>query len=1065
MQLGRADTDGAQVGELELVLRVGPLFQRKASIQRLSISGIEIRVARAPDGAIRFNGVPYADLLTPTEPTAQRTERPDSASGVWQAGIDVFEVRDSRLVFENSNGGELEAEIEGLTMTDFRGWEPENPGKFDLKALVNGIRLNWSGEATPFADRVSVSIDALTEQADVPKLARFFGPTGLKRHGGTYSARLSYQGALADSGEWELQVQGTVEIDGVDYAREGVFSFATEAARIELDLDLASTQPGDLAIRGSVNADLGATSGSMADRTELATIARLAARDIDLTRARDGALRIAGRPEIDLEALSFSGPIDLSLDLLLELLVELQSLSTTQALSIADTGLGDLGGKAIRLPASDLSVGRIRLDSDAFVLQSQDGKAGLEATLRLELDAIEVATERGGARVEQWRGGVERFSVTTGNRVLHLVTNGDGALESGSLKGPDGAMSVRTLGVQVNGLELEISPGGLSLQLAASGEGSGYRAIADAAKARPELAIELGSVRTALTQASVTIADGALSWQAAGDAAAAAIIGQFSGGEAGSLEVARAEIDAAQARSPLQLGAETLTLGGLDLFVTRSLLMALMQGGSEAGDAGVTAPVADLAAPGAIPVEPKGARPPASGDSPEPTLDVRRIQGILAELGYDPGPIDGLMGRRTAAAVRQFQTAEGLSVDGRLSADLVSALERRATPLAQVESGVESGAKPDRRPEPSLQTTAGPQAPAQWHLGRLSLTSDAAIRFRDDLVSPNVVIDTRFSRFEAQGLDSRAPGQRALLDVAAEINERSQLALSGWIAGLPLPTDLDLKAEAANLQLTTYSPYATAVAGVHLNGGQLDAATEIKAAAGNLQGELRLDIDQIALQPADQSDAQGAGATGGVPLQTAVDLLADTDGRIALTLPVTGTVASPDIDIGPAVNKAIGGVLQAVFPPSLVASIMIDLTEGGAPTLDAIAFAPGSALMTAADRRVADDIARLAKQHPRLSLKVCGRATAKDVAAIAAQHQALSGKAVGRQTSPAQADSAPIPIAAADQRALQALAVARARSLTRYLIERGGIDADRISECRSTVDPNDQGNPRAEVLF
>jgi hypothetical protein len=252
---------------------------------------------------------------------------------------------------------------------------------------------------------------------------------------------------------------------------------------------------------------------------------------------------------------------------------------------------------------------------------------------------------------------------------------------------------------------------------------------------------------------------------------------------------------------------------------------------------------------------------------------------------------------------------------------------------------------------------------------------------------------------------------------------------------------------------------------VHLDSGRLDAATEVKAAAGNLLGELRLKIDQIAFQSANEADAQGVGGTSGIPLQTAVALLADADGRIALTLPITGTVASPDIDIGPAVAKAVGGVLETVFPPTLVVSMLADLTQGGAPSLDAIEFAPGSATLTPAHRRYADDVATLIKQHPRLSLKVCGRATAKDVRGVAVRDQTARRNAGNRKPAEADSGPAPVPITAADEQALQELAVERQRILTRYLIERGGVDPDRVSECRSTFDPKDRGNPRAEVLF
>ncbi len=43
------------------------------------------------------------------------------------------------------------------------------------------------------------------------------------------------------------------------------------------------------------------------------------------------------------------------------------------------------------------------------------------------------------------------------------------------------------------------------------------------------------------------------------------------------------------------------------------------------------------------------------------TLDIQRR---LKALGFDPGPLDGIRGRLTIAAVRAFQRADGLVVDG-----------------------------------------------------------------------------------------------------------------------------------------------------------------------------------------------------------------------------------------------------------------------------------------------------------------------------------------------------------------------------------------------------------------
>lgn len=45
-------------------------------------------------------------------------------------------------------------------------------------------------------------------------------------------------------------------------------------------------------------------------------------------------------------------------------------------------------------------------------------------------------------------------------------------------------------------------------------------------------------------------------------------------------------------------------------------------------------------------------------------MTTKQIQLLLTYLEYDPGPIDGLDGANTRAAVRRFQTQEYLTVDG-----------------------------------------------------------------------------------------------------------------------------------------------------------------------------------------------------------------------------------------------------------------------------------------------------------------------------------------------------------------------------------------------------------------
>jgi peptidoglycan hydrolase-like protein with peptidoglycan-binding domain len=61
--------------------------------------------------------------------------------------------------------------------------------------------------------------------------------------------------------------------------------------------------------------------------------------------------------------------------------------------------------------------------------------------------------------------------------------------------------------------------------------------------------------------------------------------------------------------------------------------------------------------------------------SVQPDKTVRRVQSHLAKQGYDPGPVDGLMGSRTVDAIREYQKAAGMPVDGKISDGLIASLE------------------------------------------------------------------------------------------------------------------------------------------------------------------------------------------------------------------------------------------------------------------------------------------------------------------------------------------------------------------------------------------------------
>ena len=87
-----------------------------------------------------------------------------------------------------------------------------------------------------------------------------------------------------------------------------------------------------------------------------------------------------------------------------------------------------------------------------------------------------------------------------------------------------------------------------------------------------------------------------------------------------------------------------------------------------------TTPTAPTTTPKVSAVPTTTLKPGATG------AQVRALQRALKSLGYSPGAVDGNYGPSTQQAVKNFQQANGLTVDGILGPKTLDALVRRAGP-------------------------------------------------------------------------------------------------------------------------------------------------------------------------------------------------------------------------------------------------------------------------------------------------------------------------------------------------------------------------------------------------
>ncbi len=92
------------------------------------------------------------------------------------------------------------------------------------------------------------------------------------------------------------------------------------------------------------------------------------------------------------------------------------------------------------------------------------------------------------------------------------------------------------------------------------------------------------------------------------------------------------------------------------------------------GHPGGTTLLAAIGDPAAAPA-PSATQPSSPAGRDSRNL-VARVQQALTDLGYDPGPVDGLTGGRTISAIEAFQRSRNLPVSGEISQETLGQLVR-----------------------------------------------------------------------------------------------------------------------------------------------------------------------------------------------------------------------------------------------------------------------------------------------------------------------------------------------------------------------------------------------------
>lgn len=1012
------DTDPGQLGELGVKVNPFAVFQKHAMVERVLVRGIDINVVRADDNSITLNGIPLQQFFPAKDETSP--EQPEEESTPWGTGLGSFEMQDSRFIYKEKTGGTLTVQIESLLLGEFISWTPDEPGTFQLKGSVNDIEFDWEGQARPFAEQITVTATADTRQAELPKIVEFTGPLGgnpLERQAGVYNSQLQHEITLFATGRLEGKSVGKLEVIGADYAQDEIFGLVVERAEIDLDTAYTLTEENDIEVDGQVSLEVKKTDAKMPkDNAFGLDKARVELVDLSASVKDDRSISVAVKPQINLTNGNFSGRIQLSMDALLDVLRQLQSLSAGVAVSKEQTGLGDFAGGEVTLPKSNISVAQLNTSSPKLELTTAAGKVTLDHSFSSEATGLEISTGERNTTIAAASNNISNLQLQSGEGRLSLNLSEKTVLNDSQAKGPAGEIKINSIESVTENLDLEVESGNIVVTGSSSTAVKGSHFLVYKTEELPQTSIGIGAVTTNVKKGSFAVAQQQMQWQGDAEASIDNVVVNVAKGKVAFTKFRRLELRGAGAEN-LNIKTDALTVSGLDVFVTRKFIDGLTTGKK------------DQAAPQEQEQEQETG---TTIVKVSPEL-AKKIQQKLTDLGYAPGAIDGQPGPKTQAAIREFEQNARLPVTGQPSEELLAALE----------TGKPRPAKPEKM---------------QLQLGRFALVKGARVRFQDDKVQPAVQVNTIFKTVELRDVDTMNPKKRARATLLASINEFTNVELKGWASNLGPNANLDIKGKIENLELPPYSPYAAEFGGVYLEKGQFSTSSEATAQQGNLEGAIKLDVKSLVFKPLSEEDAKRLSETAGFPIQTAVGLLQDSKGHINLNFPVAGTITEPDVDISSAISKAIGGTLKNVFPPTMIAGMMSSKKEGGGVTFEPIKFKPGSTELDAAARKYVNELAALLQERPILSLNVCGATNAEDFFE-------LTLIKINKPTKTQAAVDQRLKLIETHKPKLLELAGERTKVVRRYMITEKGLDAKRVGECRPKFDVDDKGPPRVDVTL
>lgn len=305
--------------------------------------------------------------------------------------------------------------------------------------------------------------------------------------------------------------------------------------------------------------------------------------------------------------------------------------------------------------------------------------------------------------------------------------------------------------------------------------------------------------------------------------------------------------------------------------------------------------------------------------------------------------------------------------------------------------------------------SAGAEKGLGIRIGAVDIDNGSA-NFADFSLTPNFATAVQQLNGRIGTLDNRL-AKPARIDIQGKVDRYAPVTIAGALNPFDPMASLDITTSFKRVELTTLTPYSGKFAGYRIRKGRLNLDLHYLITKGQLKAENKLLVEQ--LQLGDKVDSPDA---VDLPLRLAIALLKDSQGRIAIELPVSGDLNSPQFSVMPIVWQTLRNLMvrAAQAPFKFIGGLV---SGGGSEDLSTVSFGPGSDELSAEAQAALMKLAAALKERPTLRLEIEGTsAQASDGPLIAQrrlerEYQSTYYKMAQRRGDkvPAKADEMQVP--------------------------------------------------------